>query len=243
VLKPIQMTSAFLMVIALVVTSSGVLVERTGAEGYNLVDEVSSVPPVVSPSCDGSSACDCCPGCNSPCCACRDCCCCSMEKNKVKKHCWNVSCEKVCIPPVCMPSCCCCGWLPKWCCPCAKCRVRCISVLEKHEYECEECKCRWEVRCVPVDCGGCCDCAAMANPAGDSVVGWADKSEIIQQPSAVSSIISSVPRTVEDQPITLISVESIRPGNSDAGLSTTQQPVGKDQGMVSRFWSWARSEK
>ena len=248
-LKSIRMTRAFLAAIILVVVSSSVLVERAIAQGYNLVDEVPSLPPIEepvdSPSCGCSAECDCCPGCGRPCCACRDCCYCTTEKEKVKKHCWNVSCEKVCIPPVCMPRCCGCCWLPKWCCPCAKCRVRCISVLEKHEYECEECKCRWEVRSVPVNCGDCgccdcCDCAATTNPVCDSSGGLTVTSEN-HQPITISSI-GSVPTTVEDQPVTLISAEIVPLDDGDAGLSTTQQPASKDRSVVSRWWFWARSE-
>ena len=248
-LKPIQITHVFLMAVVVVVLSCSVLVNQTAAQRYNLADEVPTLPPieesVASPSCDSSSACDFCSGCGSTCCACRDCCYCTTEKEKVKKHCWNVSCEKVCIPPVCVPGCCGCCWLPKWCCPCAKCRVRCISVLEKHNYECEECKCRWEVRSVPVNCGGCgcgdcCECAATTNPIGDSVVDLAGTSEMVQQPFTILSA-GSLPTTVENRPVKLVSAEIISPDHSDASRSAPQT-ASKDRSLFSRLWSWARSE-
>ena len=120
--------------------------------------------------------------CNGDCCG-RCCgtavCCPKRVTQEVKKHCWKVKSEMICIPSFrfqcnwnlmkssksscdtcCGDSCidneCGCDCLPN----CG--RVRCINVLEKHEYTCQECGYEWEVKCVCSGKGcnsnGCCDC-------------------------------------------------------------------------------------
>ncbi len=79
---------------------------------------------------------------------------------EVKKHCWKVKSEMICIPGFRFQ----CNWKKRGkscdygdtcgasgtCTDCPrKCgRVRCINVLEKHEYTCEKCGYEWEVKCV-----------------------------------------------------------------------------------------------
>ncbi len=118
--------------------------------------------------------------CNDGCCGgnccCESVCCPKCVTEEVKKHCWIVKPELVCIPGFrfecnwnrkkcsgggnCCDTCtgddCCCS--KKCCCDCAPpaCgRVRCINVLEKHEYTCTECGCEWEAKCVRTS-KGCC---------------------------------------------------------------------------------------
>lgn len=91
--------------------------------------------------------------------------CCSKRVTKeVKKHCWKVKSEMICIPGFRFQ----CNWKKRsskscdcgdTCCSnvsCTDCppkcgRVRCINVLEKHEYTCEKCGYEWEVKCVRTD--------------------------------------------------------------------------------------------
>jgi hypothetical protein len=60
------------------------------------------------------------------------------------------------------------------------------------------------------------------------------------QPFTVSSI-GSVPTTVEDNPVTLVSAEIVPPDDGDVSLSAPQT-AGKDRSVIARLWSWARSE-
>jgi hypothetical protein len=123
--------------------------------------------------------------CGDACCAsgCREVCCHTRIEEKEEKSCWNVSCEKVCVPAIRCPwepggsgltifnflhrkkptdcgDCCdTCGCCQGYC-DCGKCgAVRCIRVLEKEKYEVTTCKCKWEIRQVPICCGsdGCAD--------------------------------------------------------------------------------------
>ena len=103
---------------------------------------------------------------------CKAVCCPKKVTNEVKKHYWLVKPEMVCIPGFrfecnwgkrrgsqkggcCKDTCC----ESDTCCSGDKCcandpgkptcgRVRCINVLEKHEYKCDECGYQWEVKCV-----------------------------------------------------------------------------------------------
>ena len=151
-------------------------------------------PTGCTDSCCGNGCCEsgCCNGgcCNGKCCNGGNCCCeavcCPKHvKEEVKKHYWCVKPELVCIPGfrfVCnwnRPKCCnsnccdtcagsdgCCG--NGCCCDCIppKCgRVRCINVLEKHEYTCEECGYEWEVKCVRTKNGCCCGKGGCKCPA------------------------------------------------------------------------------
>ncbi len=153
------------------------------------------------PSC--SAADGCCgngSGCHGSCCG-KAVCCPKKVIAEVKKHCWKVTPKMVCIPgfrfqcnwrhpkgsggDACCDTCtgddccssgsCCAGAPPK----CG--RVRCINVLEKHEYKCEECGYEWEVKCVRSGQGryrgkrgNCCpgcghNCCADASPAATDV--------------------------------------------------------------------------
>lgn len=120
----------------------------------------------------------------------RDVCCPTMEEVTEEKTCWNVKCEKVCIPSVRMP------WQPggsrltlfNWLClPEAKCRcgsccaprcgtVRCVSVLESDSYEVTSCRCKWEIRRLPScrDADGCGEMISATSldedEAGDSIL-------------------------------------------------------------------------
>lgn len=68
----------------------------------------------------------------------------SVEKEKVKKYCWQTECKPICIPKVTFPWQNCCA--PK----CA--RVKHVSVLKKHEYECEKCKYKFTPECLGCGC-------------------------------------------------------------------------------------------
>ncbi len=122
-------------------------------------------------------------GCTDSCCRCETAsgkavCCPRRVTEEVKKHCWKVKSEMICIPSFRFR----CNWKKRakncdcgdGCCAggnCTDCppkcgRVRCINVLEKHEYTCEKCGYEWDVKCVrsgkkccPV--GGC-DCPSCA---------------------------------------------------------------------------------
>lgn len=153
--------------------------------GISLTSTTSMADPAVTPASCCDSECDkCCDGgagccgkgkscCSSSCC-CEAVCCPKRVTEEVKKHCWLVKPELVCIPGFrfecnwgkskCSKKggcdrCCddlCCG---DGCCENGTCccndpgkptcgRVRCINVLEKHEFKCEECGYEWEVKCV-----------------------------------------------------------------------------------------------
>jgi hypothetical protein len=111
-------------------------------------------------------------------------CCSTTETVTEEKTCWNVKCEKVCVPAIRLP------WQPggspltlfSWlknhddhchcgadvvchdpdgrcalACEChpQRCgKVRCVSVLEPDTYEVEICQCKWEIRRLP-PCNGC----------------------------------------------------------------------------------------
>jgi len=95
-------------------------------------------------------------------------CCPKKTTKEVKKHCWKVKPELVCIPGFRFE----CNWKKRCqskcgcddtCCSngsCSDCgpptcgRVRCINVLEKHEYTCDKCGYEWNVKYVRS--GGCC---------------------------------------------------------------------------------------
>ena len=103
-----------------------------------------------------------CPHCEIRCPRCK-CCVSEVEIVMVKKPCWEVECEPVCIPSVSFP------WeLPdckkgcNWfCCPPAKCgKVRMVHVLKPQEYECQECHYKF----TPVCCE-CDRCAKNGKPA------------------------------------------------------------------------------
>ena len=120
--------------------------------------------------------------CTGPSCG-RDVCCPTVEEVTQEKTCWNVQCEKVCIPAVRLPwepggskltlfswlcgrgttnSCgdgvcsesCTDGTDPAGCCYPAKCgKVRYIRMLEPDSYEVTKCQCKWEIRRLPCCCG------------------------------------------------------------------------------------------
>jgi len=117
------------------------------------------------------AGCDCtCP--KDSCCCSQSVCCPKVVEKEIKKHCWKVTPELVCIPKFrwpwqqssakspscgdgcdggcqsCQPSC---G------------RVRCINVLEKHEYTCKQCGYEWSIKRV-CSSNGSCDSAAGCCP-------------------------------------------------------------------------------
>ena len=108
----------------------------------------------------------CCGDCNCNRC-CEPVCCPTPVTTEVKKHCWKVKLENICIPGYRFE----CNWKKKCkngcdcgdsCCSNGSCgkptcgRVRCIKVLEKHEYTCEKCGYEWNVKCVGFGNGSCC---------------------------------------------------------------------------------------
>ena len=120
---------------------------------------------------------DCC--CGSNCCqeCCEAVCCPKRVTEEVKKHCWKVNPELVCVPGFRLPWVCgdksrvlcgdeCCGYCQECCEPqCG--RIRCVNVLEKHEYTCEECGWEWEVKCIR-SARGCCGEADCCPSCGSS---------------------------------------------------------------------------
>lgn len=91
----------------------------------------------------------CCPKCNYVCEF-------SVDKAKEKKHCYEVQCKTICIPPLTFP------WQSGHACgkdiACrgtTRCgRVKFVRVLVKQEYECTRCKHTWKavrVKCGPTD--------------------------------------------------------------------------------------------
>ncbi len=148
----------------LVAFSSAVaLAEQQDIQQPILLVTASEDSQVVPTGCDGGSCCnDCCT--ESVCCPVR-------VEVEVKKHCWNVKTENVCIPgfrwpwecnsKVKKPSCGdCCDTGCDSCAP--RCgRVRCVNVLEKHEYTCKKCGYEWKVKSVcrgnsTCDASNCC---------------------------------------------------------------------------------------
>ncbi len=78
-----------------------------------------------------------CPNCGAECRPIRD-------ESTMKRHCWKVEWEHICIPPVRFP------W--QSCHEPLRCgRVKAVRKLKKHEYECPSCRIRWEVT-VPPSC-------------------------------------------------------------------------------------------
>jgi hypothetical protein len=102
------------------------------------------------------------PHCEIRCPRCK-CCVSEVEIVKIKKPCWEVECEPVCIPRVTFPwelkdSGKGCGW---FCCPPAKCgKVRMVHVLKPQEYECQECQYKFTPVCCERDA-----CSAGVGPA------------------------------------------------------------------------------
>jgi hypothetical protein len=135
------------------------------------------------------------------CCRGRDVCCATVEEATEEKSCWNVKCEKVCIPAVRLP------WEPggskltlfSWLNKRAKCQcgspatcgeqcdqcagasegwcapkcgpVRSIRVLESESYEVKTCRCKWEIRHLP----GCCE--AQCGACGETLQPEAESSD------------------------------------------------------------------
>ncbi|NOY41726.1 MAG: hypothetical protein GXP26_07820 [Planctomycetes bacterium] len=111
---------------------------------------------VVPASCNGA-------GCHrKTCSSCQSVCCPKPVEKEVKKHSWKVSPKLVCIPAfrwpwdrftVKKPGCCDGG--DAGCADSqANCgRVRCVNVLEKHEYTCNECGYEWDIKRVCTSSG------------------------------------------------------------------------------------------
>lgn len=77
-----------------------------------------------------------------------------VETLKVKKHCYNIECKDICIPPVRFP------W--QKCCELKCGKIKTVRVLKKHEYKCDKCGYKWTVECSCNACnpGGSCAPAA-----------------------------------------------------------------------------------
>ncbi|MCA9187674.1 MAG: hypothetical protein R3E01_20950 [Pirellulaceae bacterium] len=84
-----------------------------------------------------------CVPCTCTCDVCRE----VREKEEVKKSCWKVECEKICIPGIKFPWQSCCE-------PRHGCRIRKVMVLDKHDYTEEECVTTWKVETVRVTTNG-----------------------------------------------------------------------------------------
>lgn len=79
-----------------------------------------------------------------------------VETLKVKKHCYNIECKEICIPPVRFP------W--QKCCELKCGKIKTVRVLKKHNYTCDKCGYKWVVEC---NCGSCTsgNCVATPQPA------------------------------------------------------------------------------
>lgn len=137
------------------------------AEESHLQQDTNVTPTMCADTCCGDG---CCKGtCSNKKCCCKAVCCPKCVTEEVKKHCWLVKPKLICIPKFqfnlfadnsrqgnvdCGDSCCSndCGSCDSSSCG----RVRCINVLEKHEYTCEECGYEWEVKCVRTGKKRCC---------------------------------------------------------------------------------------
>ncbi|TWT59011.1 hypothetical protein KOR42_23990 [Thalassoglobus neptunius] len=112
----------------------------------------------------------CCETVNCP--PCQLVCCPETKAEKVKKHCWEIECEPICVPRVRCPlfdffrkdQCDQCDAMSanggSYCNRCAD--VKMVRKLKKVEYECEKCVVEWKVHRVPVSAGKCCDGAPPA---------------------------------------------------------------------------------
>ncbi|MAT71871.1 MAG: hypothetical protein CMJ58_20400 [Planctomycetaceae bacterium] len=153
--------------------SPAAVAARTSMMADQQVDAAGCVAPCPSCGC-AEATCGCADGkCCGPDCCQKRCvvycepddyvCCPKTEKETVKKECFTVECEAICIPKFKLPWECCCK--PK----CG--RIRCVNVLGKDSYECEECVTTWEakrVRCSGCGSGGGC---AGGCGCGDSCCG------------------------------------------------------------------------
>lgn len=156
-------------------------IQQPTLAGVDQMAVVATEDAAVTPAGCCESGCDN-SGCKSGCCGkscCEAVCCPKKVTEEVKKHCWKVESKMVCIPGYRFE----CNWRKNKCCKggcdscCDSCcssggcndcgtptcgRVRCINVLEKHEYTCEECGYEWDVKCVRKGnrrCkSGCCNC-------------------------------------------------------------------------------------
>ena len=110
-------------------------------------------------------------------------CCPEFKTETVTKHCWEIECERICVPRVRCPfkklfsfggckSCGGCGGCTEGCCEqvCCCADVRVVRRLVKKEYECEECVVEWHVACKPPCCT---DCAIPCAPVGPYVPSYA----------------------------------------------------------------------
>lgn len=69
----------------------------------------------------------------------------TVEPIKIKKECWDVECEEICIPAITFP------WEK---CTTPKCgRVISVKKLKIHTYECDGCGYKWKIDQKP--CGSC----------------------------------------------------------------------------------------
>lgn len=169
--------------------------------------------------CEGGTCCSSSNRCNSGSCGsccCKPVCCPKKVTEEVKQHCWKVKPEWICIPGFrfecnwgksqCSErgGCCDCG---DSCCSSAnRCcdadtptcgRVRCVNVLEKHEYTCEECGWEWEVKCVRTG-QGCChsqgnSCPNCGKSGGCASVEAAARAEV-QLASQTRAAITDKPQ-------------------------------------------------
>lgn len=94
----------------------------------------------------------------------------SVEPAKEKKHCYEVDCKAICIPPLTFPWQKTHGGRKEIAGPATtRCgRVKIVRVLVKEEYECTRCKHTW--RAVRIKCGHTDDCLVPASTGADPVV-------------------------------------------------------------------------
>ena len=137
------------------------------------------------------------PGCSdlSSCDGCEPCWCCQGQPKKVKRtrHCFDVECETICIPPVTLPTCAwfggngrcednCCpddcgddcaaecsvcrspGWLRRICAKLTDCRIRTVHRIKRQEHDIEGCEWEWTAVCTGCRDGGKCCTNACSTP-------------------------------------------------------------------------------
>ena len=162
-----------------VVAETGAIIQPTPLDSSHADTQIN-----LANCCDGNCPVNCKSG-NCKKCYCIKCqgvCCPKVVEKEVKKHCWKVSPKLVCIPGFRWPwekcktrkdECCdrcvggCDECLSKSCkLPCG--RVRCVNVLEKHEYTCKKCGYEWTAKCVCTSkcskkSNACCNCPECGN--------------------------------------------------------------------------------
>jgi hypothetical protein len=129
-----------------------------------------------------------------------------------------------------------------------------VNTLEKHEYECTACECKWEVRCVPTCCGGAgCDGACDGGCGCGAGCDGADAC-CVQTTLAVQTLVTPIAeaaKPAETQPLIgrmetvagpavtqTVTFEELA-ATAEASAESTAESAQRSE-RSSRLWSWAR---